>query len=81
MPVHKNKNEDFFKKWTPEMAYVLGFFAADGNMTKNKRGAHFIEFQSTDKEILDKIKRTLNSNLNIGEYQPKRENHSKRYRL
>ena len=25
------------------MAYVLGFFTADGNMIKNKRGAHFIE--------------------------------------
>ena len=81
MPIYKTKNEDFFKKWSPEMAYVLGFFAADGNMIKNKRGAHFIEFQSTDKEILNKIKKCLKSNLAIGEYQPKNKNHSKRYRL
>jgi len=44
MPIYKTKNENFFKKWTPEMAYVLGFFAADGSMVKNKRGACFIEF-------------------------------------
>ena len=56
MPIFKRKNEDFFKKWTPEMAYVLGFFTADGNMIKNKRGSHFIEFYSTDRDIIEKIK-------------------------
>lgn len=63
------------------MAYVLGFFTADGNMIKNKRGAHFIEFQSTDKEIIYKIRNALQSNLIIGEYQSRHKNHSKRYRL
>lgn len=47
------------------MAYVLGFFAADGNMLRNKRGAHFIEFQITDKRLLEKIRRLLNSNHKI----------------
>lgn len=47
------------------MAYVLGFFAADGCMIKNKRGAHFIEFHITDKDILIKIKRLLNSENKI----------------
>jgi hypothetical protein len=42
MPIHKKVNQDFFKKWSPEMAYILGFFTADGSMAKNKRGAHFI---------------------------------------
>jgi len=81
MPIYKIKNENFFKKWTPEMAYVLGFFAADGNMLKNKRGAYFIEFQSTDKEIIYKIRKVLKTNLAIGEYQSKHKNHNKRYRL
>jgi len=40
MPIPKTKNEDFFKNWTQEMAYVLGFFTADGNMIKNNKGAH-----------------------------------------
>jgi hypothetical protein len=52
MPIFKTKNENFFKNWTPEMAYVLGFFTADGSMIRNKRGAHFIEFQITDKNLL-----------------------------
>ena len=47
------------------MAYVLGFFAADGNMIKNKRGAHFIEFQITDKNLLEKIRELLGSNQKI----------------
>lgn len=63
------------------MAYVLGFFAADGCMSKNKRGAHFIEFQSIDKEIIYKIRDALKSNLKIGEYQSKHKNYSRRYSL
>ncbi len=63
------------------MAYVLGFFAADGNMLKNKRGAHFIEFQSIDKEIINKIRKVLKTNLMIGEYQSEHKNYNKRYRL
>jgi len=38
------------------MAYVLGFFAADGCMIKNNRGACFIEFHITDKDILEKMR-------------------------
>ena len=47
------------------MAYVLGFFTADGTMIKNKRGAHFIEFQINDKDLLDKIRKVFNSNHKI----------------
>ncbi len=47
------------------MAYVLGFFAADGCMIKNNRGAHFIEFHITDKEILVAIQRVMKSNHKI----------------
>mgnify|MGYP001585620673 CR=1 FL=1 len=65
MPIYKTKNENFFKKWSPEMAYVLGFFAADGNMIKNNRGAHFVAFYSTDKDIIEKVRIALNSNLKI----------------
>lgn len=66
MPIYKTKNENFFKKWNPEMAYVLGFFTADGDMIKNKRGAHFIELQITDKNLLEKIRNLLGSNHKIG---------------
>ncbi|MBU2109439.1 hypothetical protein KKB71_00555 [Patescibacteria group bacterium] len=65
MPIYKTKDENFFKKWSPKMAYVLGFFTADGNMIKNKRSAHFIEFHITDKKLLEKIKKSLGSNHKI----------------
>ncbi len=54
-------NKHFFKKWTSEMAYVLGYFAADGCMFVNPRGSHYIEFTSTDREIIEKIKRFMSS--------------------
>ena len=47
------------------MAYILGFFAADGSMYKTKRGTHFIEFQITDKELLQQIKKLFDSNHRI----------------
>ena len=65
MPVYKTKNVNFFKRWTPDVAYVLGFFTADGSMIKNKRGAHFIEFQITDRDLLMEIRKLLGSNHKI----------------
>ena len=32
-------NNDFFKTQTPEMAYILGFIAADGSLSKTNKGA------------------------------------------
>lgn len=80
MPIAKKINENFFKKWSPEMAYVLGFFAADGCMMKNRRGAHFIEFQITDKDILLKIRKCLGSNHKIS-IREEKDNCKTRYRL
>lgn len=59
MPVFKKINKDFFKTWSAEMAYVVGFFAADGYMTLNKRGAHFWSIQITDKQLLMSIKKSV----------------------
>lgn len=61
-----NVNINFFKSWSSEMAYVLGFFAADGGMFANSGGSKYIQFVSTDKEILEKIKRPLKSKHKIG---------------
>jgi len=47
------------------MAYVLGFFAADGSMIKNSRGAHFIEFDITDRSVLVQIRNAIGSNHKI----------------
>jgi intein/homing endonuclease len=65
MPIHRELNQDFFKKWSPEMAYVLGFFAADGCMLENRRGGHFIEFNITDRVVLYRIRAVTGSNHKI----------------
>jgi hypothetical protein len=54
-------NVDFFKKWSPEMAYVLGYFCADGCMFKNSGGSKYIAFASIDRNLLGKIKTVLRS--------------------
>lgn len=53
------------------MSYVLGFFAADGNMIRNKRGAHFIAFYSNDRTLLRAIRRALGSTHKIAARQRK----------
>ncbi len=80
MPAKKSINENFFKEWTSEMAYVLGFFIADGNMSRNKRGSCYIEFHITDKEILEKMRTALKSSHKISE-RKKIYGHKKVYRL
>ncbi|HEV7449520.1 MAG TPA: LAGLIDADG family homing endonuclease [Candidatus Paceibacterota bacterium] len=66
MGLSRKVNHDFFKEWTPEMAYVLGFFAADGSMIRNARGGCFIEFHNTNRPLLLKIRRALGSNHALG---------------
>jgi len=59
-------NESFFENWSNEMAYVVGFFCADGSMFINPRGSKYVAFYSTDKELILKIRRVLNSKNKIG---------------
>jgi intein/homing endonuclease len=47
------------------MAYILGFFTADGSMIRNRRGAHFVEFNITDRSILEQIKMAMGSTHKI----------------
>ena len=55
-------NTDFFKRWSPDMAYVLGFFAADGNMVQTKRNTHFLALHSADRDIILSIRKIMCSN-------------------
>lgn len=81
MPIKREVNKNFFKKWSPEMAYVLGFFAADGSMVKNRRGSCYLEFQITDKDILEKIRQLMNSNHVISKRASRKESYKQIYRL
>lgn len=52
-------NERFFDVWSSEMAYVLGFWFADGFMRHEK--SYRIAFFSQDKELLEDVKNQFDS--------------------
>jgi len=52
-------DESFFDVWSPNMAYVLGFWGADGYMRKEK--SYRILFTSADKNILIQIRKSFSS--------------------
>lgn len=56
-----NCNLDFFKKWSNEMAYVLGFLYADGNIIDASVSSRtqYIKFSNNKKEIIEKIRLVL----------------------
>lgn len=66
-------DKDFFKVWSDEMAYVLGFWFADGHITKNHNTNSSKTFgitQSTkDKYILENIKKVINFDGPVKEEQ------------
>ncbi len=66
MGIVHNINENFFAKWTSDMAYVLGFFCADGGMidAPYMRG-QYVSFFNTDQELLEKIKLAMSSEHNV----------------
>ena len=48
-----NYDRKFFKKWSHDMAYILGFIFADGNLVKSKRGTHYLAIYTNDKGLLE----------------------------
>lgn len=70
----------FFKKWSPDMAYVLGFFLADGTFDITKRGGYYFGFNIADWEILNEMRKVLGSEHKISE-RPVKHNESQSYRL
>lgn len=61
-------NENFFKKWTQEMAYVLGYIYADGSMEDASylRG-RYVRVSSAEKNNLLKIKAWMDSQHTVTE--------------
>jgi len=57
---------NFFKKWTPKMAYVIGFIFADGSLEDAPyiRGK-YIRIANTDLFIIQKIKKVIKSGHTI----------------
>lgn len=81
VPVQKKVNKDFFKKWSHQMAYVLGFFFADGSHDVNSRGSEYFSFQIIDKKLLYVIRSVLVSDHKVAVRTPRNDNESVQYRL
>lgn len=72
--------DTFFDVWNPNMAYILGYFAADGCMYKNPRGSHYIAFTSTDLELITQVRNILKLS-NLIESRTRFEGYKKAYTL
>jgi len=62
MGIKYKVNENFFKEWSPIMAYVLGYWYADGSLEDASylRGK-YIRVTSIDKSTIEKIRDWLDS--------------------
>ena len=56
-------NDNFFKKWSHNMAYILGFWFADGHIMG--KSIFSISQDTKDRYILEKISRIMRSNYPI----------------
>ena len=82
MPMYRHVDKDFFKKWTLEMAYVLGFFMADGSIDINPRGSHYFSLAIIDRKLLESIHKSLKSTHKISVIKrANKSNWSDQYRL
>ncbi len=67
MSAQKNYNKNFFKTWSREMAYILGFMYADGNVTETKRGNRYVAIYTADRSLLTMMARCMGCEHKIGE--------------
>jgi len=73
-------NYNFFKEWSRQMAYVLGYLFADGSLENSPyiRGK-YIRFSSTDHSFIKKIKRLIGSEHTIVKIKPYGNRKEKHY--
>jgi hypothetical protein len=62
MPLPK-ANSNFFKQWSGDMAYILGFIVTDGCLIASKT---CLNITNKNKKILSRIAKSMGSNHKIG---------------
>lgn len=60
-------NENFFKTWTNEMAWVLGLFITDGHVSKH---THTVTFAQKDERILRLVASYMKADYVLGSFGP-----------
>lgn len=65
----KSINVDFFKSWSPQMAYVLGLISADGAVedVRNSSRTCYFTITNVDEPLILRVKKILNSSHKIYE--------------
>jgi len=65
MSIHRNYDLNFFKTWSSDMAYILGFMYADGNIVETKRGNQYVAIYTADEELLHRMRTSMRSEHKI----------------
>ena len=73
MPIFRTLNQDFFKKWSSQMAYLLGYIAADGTVSIGKRGNCYLAIESIDKELPSMLKKAMGAGHKISVFKRRKE--------
>lgn len=73
-----NLNENFFSTWSANMAYILGFLVADGNLfdganQKYRAYRASINLKTTDRHILESFSKIMEYEGPIYDYIPKNQ--------
>jgi len=78
-PFKQPYDEDFFNKnaWTKELAYTVGIVITDGHVSKFPK--KFIDIEMCDKDVLEKIARSINYTGNILEKSDGNIKHNNSY--
>ena len=58
-------NSNFFKYWSNDMAYILGFIVADGCLVEHKNGYNTLNITNKNSEILKNILAVMDSGHKI----------------
>ncbi|MEK9186128.1 MAG: LAGLIDADG family homing endonuclease [Patescibacteria group bacterium] len=83
MGIKHKVNEQFFEKWNSEMAYVLGYWYADGNLldASNYMRGKYVSVTSIDQNTIVKLKALLDSEHKIVKCPPTTIGGHERYLL
>lgn len=69
----KKVNEDFFKSWSPQMAYVLGFIYADGAVEDCRESSRtcYLALANNDIDLLMDIAKVMSSKKSVQTITPR----------
>lgn len=69
----KKINENFFKEWSPQMAYILGFIFADGAVEDCRESSRtcYLSLANNDLDLLQQIKSAMASQNSVEIRRPR----------